>query len=73
MIKVTRRCPPEDIGGFPGYEEFLAAMADPGHPDHDHLKDWYGEDFDPNQPETDNLKLEVLKLAKRWKPKKSRQ
>ena len=73
LIKVIGRCPPEDIGGFPGYEEFLAAMADPGHPDHDHLKDWFSENFDPNQPDTDDLKLEVLKLAKRWKPKKSRQ
>ena len=44
-------------------------MADPKHPEHDHLKDWYGDAFDPNQPETDELKLEVLRLAKRWKPK----
>ena len=28
--------------------------------------------FDPNQPETDKLKLEVLSLAKRWKPGKPR-
>ena len=51
---------------------FLDAMADPKHPEHDHLKDWYGGTFDPNQPETDKLKLEVLSLAKRWKPGKPR-
>ena len=72
LIKVTGRCPPEDIGGFPGHQEFLAAMADSEHPDHEHLKDWFGENLDPNQPETHDLKLEVLKLAKRWKPRKPR-
>ena len=55
LIKVTGRCPPEDIGGFPGHQEFLAAMADSEHPDHEHLKDWFGENLDPNQPETHDL------------------
>ena len=50
----------------------FATLADPKHPEHDHLKDWYGGTFDPNQPETDELKLEVLKLAKRWKTRKPR-
>jgi len=40
-------CPPEDIGGVPGYEEFLAIMADPSHPEHDERKAWIGGDFDP--------------------------
>ena len=44
LIEVTGKCPPEDVGGFPGYYGFLDAMADPKHPEHDHLKDWY-----PNQ------------------------
>jgi len=45
-------------------------MADPEHPDHEHIKQWYGENFNPNLPEIDELKLEVFKLAKRWKPRK---
>lgn len=40
-------CPPEDVGGAPGYEEFLEALRDPGHPEHDHLKAWIGGTFDP--------------------------
>ncbi len=28
-------CPPEDIGGVPGFYEFLEAMSDPKHPDHE--------------------------------------
>ena len=47
-------------------------MGDPKHPEHDDLKTWCGGDFDPNTPDSDELRLEVLKLAKRWKPKGKR-
>ena len=57
-----------EAGGAPGYEEFLEATGDPKHPEHADLKSWYGGDFDPNIPHSDELRLEVLKLAKRWKP-----
>jgi len=72
LIEVSGNCPPEDIGGFPGYYGFLDAMADPKHPEHEYLKEWHGGTFNPDQPETDELKLQVLKLAKRWKPRKSK-
>jgi hypothetical protein len=42
-------CPPEDIRGAPGYEEFLEIMADPEHPEHAEQKAWIGRDFDPKQ------------------------
>lgn len=42
-----RACPPEDIGGLPGYEMFLEAIADPNHPEHADMLDWLGEPFDP--------------------------
>ena len=29
-----------------GCEEFLQAMADPGHPEHEEMKDWSGGAFD---------------------------
>ncbi|WP_199221265.1 plasmid pRiA4b ORF-3 family protein [Maritimibacter sp. 55A14] len=34
LTDISGRCPPDDVGGFPGYEEFLEAMADPKHPEH---------------------------------------
>lgn len=39
-------CPPEDCGGPPGFEEFKRALADPTHPDHEELAEWYGGEFD---------------------------
>ena len=72
LTQVTGKCPPEDVGGIPGYYEFLDAMADPKHPEHNHIKNWYGDTFNPDQPQTDELKLEVLKLAKKWKSTKPR-
>jgi hypothetical protein len=42
-----RATPPEDCGGAPGYQNLLAALADPTHPDHDDLLAWAPEGFDP--------------------------
>lgn len=40
-------CPPEDVGGLGGYFEFLEAMADPRHEEHENMMRWWGETFDP--------------------------
>ena len=42
-------CPPEDVGGTGGYEEFLAALADPLHEEHDNYLVWVGYKFDPDE------------------------
>ena len=42
-----RRCPPEDCGGVWGYYEMLEVLKDPNARDHEHMKEWIGEDFDP--------------------------
>ena len=42
----ARACPPEDCGGPPGYEDLLAALANPKHPEYEEMKDCYG-DLDP--------------------------
>ncbi len=46
-IDGKRACPPEDVGGPWGYEEYLEAIADPEHEEHDNLPEWGGE-FDPD-------------------------
>jgi hypothetical protein len=45
-VEGARACPPEDVGGTPGYEEYLEAMADPDHERHDEFMGWRGP-FDP--------------------------
>jgi len=45
-IEGERACPPEDVGGTYGYQEYLEAMADPNHEEHDGFMQWRGP-FDP--------------------------
>jgi hypothetical protein len=44
-----RACPPEDCGGTGGYEEFLEAIANPEHEEHDDFLGWLGFAFDPER------------------------
>ena len=44
----ARACPPEDVGGRSGYEDFLEAIAEPRHPDHDDMSEWIGGRWDPD-------------------------
>jgi hypothetical protein len=40
-----RRCPPEDVGGVSGYEEFLEVIVDPTHEEYEHYVGWAGGHF----------------------------
>ena len=72
LIEATGRCPPEDIGGPPGYAEFLEDIADPGHERHDELIEWYDADFDPNTVNAEAIEQQIANLAKRWSRSKSK-
>ena len=42
-----RTCPPEDVGGPPGYENLLRILSDPKDPEHEHMMSWASDGFDP--------------------------
>lgn len=42
-----RACPPEDCGGTGGYADFLNAISDPKHEEHESMLEWIGGRFDP--------------------------
>jgi len=41
-------CPPEDCGGTFAFAEFLEAIADPYHEEHETLLTWVGGSYDPS-------------------------
>ena len=47
-LKGKGNCPPEDCGGIWGFADFLVAMADPEHSEHETLKEWAGGEYDPD-------------------------
>lgn len=61
VIKAKGACPPEDVGGIWGYNDFLAAVKDPKNPDHEELLDWCGGEFDPNAYDLDLVNQRLLK------------
>ena len=65
FVDGERRAPPEDVGGTPGFAEFLNAMAKPRHPDRASLVQWYGGVFDPADISLDEVNSRMAKLAKR--------
>lgn len=59
------RAPPEDVGGIPGFELFLDAIADPSHEQYRELKRWHGRLFDPEHVAEDEIITRMQKLTKR--------
>lgn len=61
----ARACPPEDVGGVPGYERFLEARTTPRHPERQSLLTWVGGKFDPKKFDPKEVKFDSPN--KRWK------
>ena len=61
-IDGARACPPEDSGGPWGYANKLEALANPDDEDSEELRDWMGEDFDPERFEKDAVNRDLLAL-----------
>ena len=66
ILEGEENCPPEDVGGIGGYEEFLLAWNDPKHPEHEDMRQWgksqYYREFDIDF--RNNLLKTCLKIKK---------
>lgn len=58
-----RACPPEDCGGVWGYANFLEAVRDPEHPEHEETLEWAGGEFDPEAFDLEEVNRELKRLA----------
>jgi hypothetical protein len=47
MYQRKRACPPENCGGFGGYEKLVAIIKDPHHKEYEMILEWQGGEFDP--------------------------
>ena len=60
----ARAAPPDDVGGVSGYEEFLSAIHDQKHEDHESMLVWIGGAFDPEGFDLNEINR-ILRLGPR--------
>ena len=61
-LQGERACPPEDCGGVWGYEDFLEAIRDSQHPEHEYLLEWVGGHFDPEDFDLESINRQLKGL-----------
>ena len=73
----ARACPPEDVGGVPGYQEFLKALKNPRNKEHKNYKEWisghpcYHGIYDSERFDMDTVNFELFKYL-RWSRHRSK-
>ncbi len=65
FVAGQRRYPPEDVGGLPGFENFLDVIADPAHPEHREVLRWYGRPYSPDDMAELAAKRRIGVIARR--------
>lgn len=70
LVEAVGRCPPEDVGGPWGYEEFLAALADPEHERHTEMRECCPEPFNPHEVDLVELNRALEQTIRRWTPRR---
>lgn len=65
-IEGERACPSEDVGGTYGYYEYLEAMADPNHEQHEEFMEWRGP-YDPEAFDAHTATKEMRKGLPDWR------
>jgi len=57
-ISGERACPPEDVGGEPGYERFLEIIRNPRHEEYKEMVTWAGKKFNPEKFDANKVKFD---------------
>jgi Plasmid pRiA4b ORF-3-like protein len=66
-VEGERACPPEDVGGTSGYEDFLKAIAVPDDPEHDENLTWVGGSFDPEHFDPEKATKRMIRGLPKWR------
>lgn len=67
FIDGERTAPPEDVGGPPGFMDFVEAMAKTRHPQRKDLVRWYGGPFNPVDFGADRIAESIRSIAQKRK------
>jgi hypothetical protein len=64
LLEAHGRCPPADISGAAGYEDYLRAIADPRDPLHETMIEFDDPEFDPAKVDAAALARNLANLAR---------
>ncbi|UQR68102.1 plasmid pRiA4b ORF-3 family protein [Bradyrhizobium sp. C-145] len=66
LLEALGRCPPEDVGGAPGYADY----RDPTHSEHENIRLWGPERFDPDRRRPEDARSRRHPLSGIRKPRR---
>jgi hypothetical protein len=66
-LEGARACPPEDVGGVWGYADFVEAIQDPAHEEHEGMLEWVGGSFDPDAFDPERATREMRRGLPNWR------
>lgn len=66
-LEGERACPPEDCGGVWGYGDFLKAIRNPKHEEHESMLEWIGGKFSPEAFDAKKATKEMKKGLPDWR------
>lgn len=62
LLKAANAAPPEDVGGAPGYADFVAVMTAPNHPERQSMRERYRYTFDSASVDVTAISLALHNL-----------
>ena len=60
----ARSGPPEDVGGYSGYADFLEAWLDTEHEEHKAMRRWVGRKFEPERFDLEGTNKAIVKAMR---------